>query len=110
MLEDKIVRAQIAKDDSILEKYNIDAVTAFIKTLLVDLGEAYKRSSTNQVKVLLGSIFPSGLAWNYNGTLNHKISPIYQAILQFDNQAIPLGERPGTRTLNRFLKRELLYH
>lgn len=97
MLEDKIVRAQIAKDDSILEKYNIDAVTAFIKTLLADLGETYKRSSTNQVKVLLGSIFPSGLAWNYNGTLNHKISPIYQAILQFDNQAIPLGEHEQYR-------------
>ena len=110
LLEDKIVQAQIAKDDSILEKYNIDAVISFTKTLLADLGETYRRSNTNQVKVLLGSIFPSGLAWNYNGTLNHRISPIYQAVLQFDNQAIPLGDPTGARTRNQKLKRLLLYH
>ena len=86
-----MIKAQIAKEDSTIDKYNIDAVTGFIKTLLADLGETYKRSNIPQLKVLLGSIFPTGLAWNYEGTLNHSISPIYQAICNFNNPAIRSG-------------------
>jgi len=80
LIEDKITKAQIAKDETTFEKYNIEAITSFVKTLLADLGEAYRRSNVSQVKVLLGSIFPSKLAWSYNGTLNHSIIPLYQSI------------------------------
>ncbi len=88
LIEDKMLKAQIAKEDSTIDKYNIDAVTTFMKILLADLGEAYKRSSLSQIKVLLGSIFPSGLAWEYNGILNHQISPIYQAIRNFEQATV----------------------
>ena len=84
MLEEKMFKVQVGKEDATIDKYNIDEVTSFIKTLLADLGEAYKRSSLSQIKVLLGSIFPDGLAWNYNGGLNHTISPLYQAIRAFN--------------------------
>ena len=97
-IEDKILKAEITKDDSVIDNYNIEKVTTFIKTMLADLGETYKRSSISQIKVLLGSIFPSGVAWNENGTLNHKISPIYQAINNFDSGAIPLRAGEGNRT------------
>ena len=80
LIEDKMIRLQVIKDDTTTSKYNIDKLTAFIKTLLADLGETYKRSTISQAKVLIGSIFPYGLDWNYNGGLNHEISPIYQAI------------------------------
>jgi site-specific DNA recombinase len=110
IIEDKITKAQISKDEVSYENYNIEAINTFIRTLLADLGETYKRSSTSQLKVLLGSIFPSGLAWSYNGTLNHSISPIYQAILNTSDDSVLSGEPGGTRTHNRFLKRELLYH
>lgn len=93
MIEEKMIRAQVVKEDATIDKYNIDALTAFIKTLLADLGETYKRSDISQIRVLLGSIFPTGLAWNYEGTLNHTISPIYQAICTFDGSAIPFGTR-----------------
>lgn len=83
MIEEKMIKVQIIKEDSTIDKYNIDDVTSFIKTLLADLGETYKRSNLSQLKVLLGSIFPLGTAWSYNGTLNHTISPIYQAIQTF---------------------------
>ncbi len=98
ILEEKMIRAQVVKDDGLIDKYNIDALTAFVKTLLADLGETYKRSTISQVRVLLGSIFPTGLAWNYEGTLNHTISPIYQYILAMDSDAIPFGTREGIRT------------
>ena len=60
------MQAQIVKDDATMDKYNIDAVTDFIKTLLADLGETYKKSNLSQIKVLFGSIFPTGVAWNYD--------------------------------------------
>lgn len=95
MIEEKMMRAQIVKDDSMIDKYNIEEITTFVKTLLADLGETYKRSNISQIRVLLGSMFPSGLAWNYEGTLNHRISPIYQAIQSIDNGAIPFGTAYG---------------
>ncbi len=98
MIEDKITIAQIAKDDMTIDKYNIDALTSFMKTLLADLGETSKRSSISELKVLLGSVFPSGLAWNYNGTLDYKISPLYQYILSLDSSTIPLGDPYESRT------------
>lgn len=94
-LEKKIAKAQVAKADSTLEKYDINKLTAFMKDLLTDLGETYKKSTITQAKALIGSIFPSGLAWNYNGRLNHQISPIYQTILDFDGRRVPFGVTDG---------------
>lgn len=88
IIENKMVDAHIVKDESVIDKYNIDEVTSFIRTLLADLGETYKRSSLSQMKVLIGSIFPTGLAWNYEGGLNHQISPLYQAIRSFNDHTI----------------------
>ena len=68
-------------------------VVSFLKTRLADVGETYKRSNIAQIKVLLGSIFLSGLAWNYEGPLNHNISPLYQAIRTFDEGIISLGAK-----------------
>ena len=98
IIEDKIIKAQIVKEDSIIDQYDIDKITDFMRTMLADLGETYKRSDLNQTKVLLGSIFPSGLTWNYNGTLNHMINPIYQNISSFGDNAIPSSSRSGNRT------------
>ena len=98
MIEDKIIKAQIVKDDTNIGKYNIEAVITFVRTILADLGEMYKRSNISQAKVLLGLVFPSGLAWNYNGTLDYKISPLYQYIQAFNRDTIPSGDPNGNRT------------
>ncbi len=90
-IEDRMTKAQVVKDDATIDRYNIDDVTTFIRTLLADLGEAYKRSSLSQIKVLLGSIFPLGLSWSQEGTLNREISPLYRSICTFDNGAISFG-------------------
>ncbi len=98
MIEDRMITAQIAKEDSTLDKYNIDAVTSFIRTLLADLGETYKRSSIGQLKVLLGSMYPHGVAWDYTDTLNPSISPLYQYIQCFSEASVPFGAGKGNRT------------
>lgn len=96
IIEDKMVKAQIAKEDATIDKYNIDAVTTFMKTMLADLGEAYKRSTLSQIKVLLGSIFPFGVATSKDGTLNHTISPLYQSIRMFETSPVSSSADEGT--------------
>ncbi len=88
VIEDQMTKAQLVKEDNTFDRYNIDEVVAFIKTLLADLGETYKRSDNSQVKVLLSSIYSSGLAWDYERGLNSKISPLYQSIRNFDDPTI----------------------
>jgi site-specific DNA recombinase len=98
LIEKKMTIAQTAKSDTMLEKYDIHKLADFIKATLGDLGATYKRSTVPQVKALIGSIFPSGLSYNYDGTLNHKINPMYQAIFNFDAGRVAYGDPMGNRT------------
>ncbi len=98
LIEKKMTVAQTAKSDTMLEKYDIHKLADFIKETLSDLGATYKRSTVSQVKALIGSIFPSGLSYNYDGTLNHEINPMYQAIFNFDVSRVAYGDPTGNRT------------
>lgn len=98
IIEEKITNLQVAKHDEIVEKYNINALTDFVKTILADLGKTYEESNLSQKKVFLGSIFASGLAWGYPGYLNRTISPIYQAICTAPQQHLTVGDAKGIRT------------
>lgn len=97
LLEKKIATAQVAKSDSNLEQYDIHKLSTFIKKTLTDLGETYQRSTVPQVKALLGSIFPSGISVNVDGTLNHTINTMYQAIFAYDTRGVTYGD-PNTST------------
>jgi site-specific DNA recombinase len=90
-LEKKMAKAQTAKADATLERYDIKKLTKFIRKILEDLGKTYRKSDVTQIKALLGSIFLSGLEWNYDGTLNHEISPIYSQINDFCGPSVPYG-------------------
>lgn len=98
LLEQKLEQAHTVKSDSALEKYDINKLSDFIKETLSDLGETYKRSTVPQIKALIGSIFPDGITCNQDGTLNHTINPMYQAIFNFDTQGVALGDPTRIRT------------
>lgn len=49
------------------------------------------------------------LAWNYNGTLNSKISPLYQYIQTFGTQGVPCGAGEGSRTPDMMLGKQPFY-
>ncbi len=98
ILEEKIKDIQVATDISILAKYTLEETTKFIKNKLSDLGKTYEKSLLEQQKVLLGSIFPSGMAWNYPGISNRDIGPLYQQILAFTTGGDSLGDPGGIRT------------
>lgn len=109
LLEDRIVKARMAKDDTLIKKYNLEELVQFIEQFFADLGKTYLESSLMQKRALLSSIFASKLSWSYPGFSNCQISPIYQAIRDFPNDSAPVGDPAGIRTLGQKLKRLLLY-
>lgn len=84
LIEEQIASIQMTKDDALLAKYNLEAIVKFMKDKFTNLGRTYQLSSLQQLRVLLCSIFPSGMVWSYPGFLNTEISPIYQQIRMFE--------------------------
>jgi hypothetical protein len=110
VIEDKILVLRIAKDEDLINQYNLEEIFKFVKGFFVDLGETYRQSSLIQKRALLGSIFASKLSWSYPGYSNRSISPSYQYIRYFSGGSAPVGDPAGARTPNQELKRLLLYH
>lgn len=81
IVEDKIKDLIMVKKDELLNKYNLEEITQFIKDKFVNLPDTYKKSTVGQIRVLLGSIFPRGLVWDYQGYSNSYISAFYQSFL-----------------------------
>lgn len=79
-LESKIIAARAAMNDATIEKYDIEGLEAFIRSLLDDLGKAYIHSTLPQKKFLLGSIFPSGLTWHYEREFEPSLASDYELI------------------------------
>jgi DNA invertase Pin-like site-specific DNA recombinase len=88
LLEQKIATIQLTKNDDLITKYNIEDVTLFIQDKFSDLAKTYLNSDLQQKRMLLCSIFPSGLVWNYPGYLNTVINPCYKVI--FEGQYEPI--------------------
>ncbi len=98
LIEKKMQRAHVAKSDSTFEKYDIHKLSDFIKETMGDLGSTYQRSTVPQIKALIGSIFPNGISYDFNGTLNPEINPMYQSIFNFNTQGVALGDPTQNRT------------
>lgn len=98
VLEDKIIAAQASKSDALVDKYDINAITAFIKDKISNLPLTYSNSKLNELRSLLGSIFISGFTWDYPGISNCRISPLYQPILDSDSGVVNVGCRAWIRT------------
>jgi len=70
LIEEQIASIRMTKDDELVNKYNIQSVVEFMRAKFSDLGKTYQESNVTQIKVLLGSIFPSGMVWGYPGYSN----------------------------------------
>jgi site-specific DNA recombinase len=110
IIEIKIANLQIANDDSIFEKYSLERIITFIKEYFESLRATYLTSNPIGKKVLLGSIFSSNLEWDYSGTLNRSISPMYQRMLDLSVYDVSLGVKGGTRTHNPLFHKQMLHH
>ncbi len=98
LIENQIATVQVAKDDALLAKYNLQSIVKFMKDKFSNLGQTYQLSSLSQIRVFLCSIFPSGMVWSYPGLSNTKISPIYQSIRMFENDGVGPSAEGQSRT------------
>ena len=98
LIEQKIATIQMTKNDDLITKYNIEDVTLFIKEKFKDLPKTYINSDLQQKRMLLCSIFPSGLVWNYPGYLNTHISPCFKVMSDINSLAVTLGRGAEIRT------------
>ena len=99
-IEEKIIAAQIAKNDALIDKYDISKIENFIKRKISNLEETYSdpKNELQQIRSFLRSIFLSGFKWEYPGCSNDVISPLYQPILEVEEKGFPLGDPNGNRT------------
>jgi site-specific DNA recombinase len=100
IIEEKIKDIQVTKDDNLLGKYNLEGSIKFLEAKFCDLGTTYDNSKLEFKKVLLSSIFPSGMAWNYSGISNSDIGLLYQPILTLCEPSVHVGDPTGIRTLD----------
>ncbi|HOX41285.1 MAG TPA: recombinase family protein [bacterium] len=96
LLEDKITAIQMTKNDDLITKYNIENVTTFIKEKFKDLVKTFANSDLQQRRMILCSIFPSGLVWNYPGYLNTQLSPCFTFMKNINPETVIDGR--GGRT------------
>ncbi len=109
ILEQKIATIQIAKDDDLITKYNIEDVAVFVREKFNNLAKTYQDSDLQQKRMLLCSIFPSGLVWNYPGYLNTEINPCYKIILNINYDTIRNGRGCEIRTHDLSVPNRALY-
>lgn len=108
ILEEKISIIQFTKNDELLDKYDLAPITKFVETKLTDLPKTFETSmkkdpepDLGQIRMLLCSIFPSGMPYGRNGYSNTEISPFYRAILDLqpnNSDLVSLGGEGGIRT------------
>lgn len=108
LLEEKIAAIQAAKDETTIEKYNLEAITKFIQTKFTDLSNTYNDADLERKRVLLCSIFPEGLKWTYPGYSNTQISPFYLCFLNIQAGKVKFGAGEETLTLDLLLGKEAL--
>ncbi|MBI3486199.1 recombinase family protein [Candidatus Daviesbacteria bacterium] len=77
----KITAFEAVLGQNTFYKYTMDQTEKFVREKFKDLGETYEKSEPGEKRVLLGSICPTGLVWQYPGLSNQQFSPEYQAFL-----------------------------
>ncbi len=96
VLEEKIKSVQAAKNDSVIEKYNLEAISKFIKDKFTNLNDTYENADLERKRVLMCSIFPTGLRWAYPGLVNTQLSPFYRSLLDVQQSEVQFGARERT--------------
>lgn len=109
LIEEKIYSAQMAKNDELIDKYNLEAIIGFIKEKLANLVQTYENSTLEEKRVLLSSIFSSGLLWDDNGYSNTQITQFYSAIIDLQKDGVRFGTLERTRTSGLRLRKPTFY-
>ena len=99
-IEDELLAARIVENENLIDKYDLEATSDFIRELLSNLPKAYEVSDYGQKQALIGSIYPSGITFHNSKLLNRNISPIYCDIRDVLEPSVSLRVSDGDRTRN----------
>ena len=91
----KITALEAVLGENIFYKYTMDQTEQFVREKFKDLGQTYEDSEPGERRVLLGSICPAGLVWQYPGLSNQQFSAEYQAFLNVRTNQNALGVADG---------------
>ncbi len=91
VLEEKIKGIRVSKNDDVLGKYNLEAITKFIEDKFKNLNETFATSDLERKRVLMCWIFPKGLTWSYPGYSNTQIGPFYRSFLDLQGRQVRSG-------------------
>ena len=97
-LEEKLKLIHLSKSDNVVQNYHLESITEFVETKLGRLDETFQAGSLGQQRVLLVSIFPNGLHWDYPGYSKHEISPNYRLISRLPMTSVQSGGRYWIQT------------
>lgn len=100
MIEEKIKNIQVAKNDELIKKYSLEKITEFINSKLKNLRKTYLEATLDQKRMLLCSIYPSGMPFGQNGYSNTQISAFYSGILALQGKGVSFGALERIRTPN----------
>jgi site-specific DNA recombinase len=96
VLEEKVKSIQAAKNDTVIEKYNLEAISKFIQEKFTNLNQTFSTSDLERKRVLMCSLFPKGLRWGYPGYVNTHISPFYRSFLDLQGPKVRIGATEAT--------------
>lgn len=108
-VEGKIKTLQVTKNDDLIQKYNLEAITKFVQSKLGNITQTYLDSSLTEKRTLISSIYPSGLVWGGTRLLNCPMSPFFASILDLQGETVNFGTPGRSRTCNLSLRTGLLY-
>ncbi len=91
IVEEKIKTIQVTKNDDLIQKYNLEAITKFIKSKLENITQTYLDSSLSEKRTLVSSIYPQGMAWGGKSLLNSPMSPFFSSILGLQQEPVNFG-------------------
>lgn len=90
-IKDKIEDMKTILSATLFDKYSYEDIAKFMNEKFKNLGKTYLDANPGVRRVLLGSICPDGLSWQYEGLSNRRFSPQYQAILDSENKYFALS-------------------
>ena len=99
IIEEKLTEAHAAKNDELVDKYDINAILEFLQDKLYHLPETSATSTLPQLHSLISTIFLSGFKWSYPGYSYSGFSPVYQAIRDAEKGDVNVGCGTWIRTM-----------
>lgn len=88
IIENEMLVKKTVQNEANLEKIDIDVIVNFMNTFLCNISKAWEHGNLSQRKVLLGSIFPKNIVFDYHGFRTAELGLPFKLIQEFNTPGI----------------------